>query len=393
MKCWGTSEMMSLNLSELNEYVGPRCLRRYQYLIANNIDFSINIDGSFFKIYRSYILGDQNILIFLGADSPFEAEYFELQSGNAGNGYELQDNFLKLNSNQFNFNNEYIDASLVVVGHWNFAHFIWNQLSALHFLMLQGCGAYLAPIRSCLIDLESAFPNSKFSDEGSISLFKHSIYLGGQYLNSDAHQFLMNSIKNKLKVIDQASPNKYYLGIRGAGIRAIKNEVEFYVFFIEEVLKFQTDAVFYIDGFSFTSANILVPSSVDRAVQINKIIENLVLKFGEHRVININAISLFDALSYIKIIDYYVTHEGTMQHKIGWFFTNKRGLILSKSKFARSVSLWHKDQVSGALAPSFLSPESYEYDNDSRDSSFAFLDPKQSAIEALNILLNSQAKS
>lgn len=384
--------MMLLNLSELNEYVGPKCLRRYQYLIANNVDFSINIDGSFFQIFRAYILGDQNILIFLSVDSHFEAVYFELQSGNAGKGYELQDNFLKLNAEQFNFNNEYIDASLVVVGHWNFAHFIWNQLSALHFLMFQGCGAYLVPIRSCLIDLESTFPNNKFSDEGSISLFKNSIYLGGQYLNSDAHQFLMNSINKKLKVIDQISPNKYYLGIRGEGIRSIKNEVEFYIFFIEEVLKVQPDAVFYIDGFSYTSANISVPSSVDRAVQINKIIENIVLKFDVHRVININAISLFDALSYIKIIDYYVTHEGTMQHKIGWFFTNKRGLILTKSKFARSVSLWHKDQVSEALAPSFLSPDSYEYDNDSRDSSFAFVDPRQSAIEALKITLISRAE-
>jgi hypothetical protein len=378
--------MIEQSISELNEYVGYRCLRLYQKLIANSIDFSINIDGLNYKFYRSYISGDENNLIFIGQNLMINIEYFHLKSDQAGEGYKLQNSFLKLNSLPVYLNNEFIDASLIVVGHWNFAHFIWNQLSALHFLMGQGSSANLVSIRSCLIDLESVFPDKLISDEKSISQYKNSVYLGGDYLNSDAHEFLMNFLKKKLKEINKVNQHEYYLGIRGDSVRCLVNESEFYDFFVEEVLKVQADAIFFVDGFSYTLANSSISSFRDRSDKIDKIINTLGMKYGSDRIININGLNIFDALSYIRNINFYITHEGTMQHKIGWFFLEKNGLILTKSKYASAVALWHKDQVCGALAPSFLSTDSYIYDDDSRNANFSFVDPRRSAIEALGLL-------
>jgi hypothetical protein len=381
--------MIVYSISELNEYLGPKCLRMYQNLIANSIDFSINIDESVYKFYRSYTSDDQNILIFLSNDLLTESNYFQLQSSQAGTGYELENKFLELNSAPVEFTEEYIDIPLIVVGHWNFAHFIWNQFPALYFLMRQVCGANLVSIRSCLIDLEIAFPDIKICDKKSILSYKNSLFLGGQHLNSDAHVFLFNLINNKLIPIDKVSQNVYYLGIRGEGVRSLENETEFYDLLIQEVLKVQPNVIFYVDGFSYATADTLNPGFIERANKIDKKINTFVVKYGSNIIVNINGIHILDALSYIKNIDFYITHEGTMQHKIGWVFLEKKGLILTKSKFASAVALWHQSQVSGALQPSFLSIESYEYTDSSRDANFSLIDPRRSAIEALGFILNS----
>jgi hypothetical protein len=55
-------------------------------------------------------------------------------------------------------------------------------------------------------------------------------------------------------------------------------------------------------------------------------------------------------------IRFYVTHEGTMQHKVGWLRPRIPGLVLVGSADAAAIASWHRLQCEGAGVLTTLPP-------------------------------------
>jgi hypothetical protein len=383
--------MKYLTLCELNEYLHNRNLRKYQQLIACGVSFSLMLDGGTHRFFRCYVNGDENILIFVSDNIVGEAQYYSLTSRQAGTGYELINNIKILEiterTNDILSKSWHISRPVVVAGHWNFAHFMWNQFTALYFLLSHVPDLNISFIRTNFGDLKKYFPKIICIEERDISIYENSFLAGGQYLDSLRHKIILDSLTEVIPVYQRKCMRQFYLGVRGGGNRSLTNESEFFSELIRLTLKIYPDAIFFVDGFSYTSANSKISAFLERTASAEKVINTLVGDFGANTVKNINGKSLFDVIGFIKNIDYYITHEGTMQHKIGWLCLDIKGLIITKSKHPKAVAEWHSAQVEGAGVPDYISHHYYGFEDESRDSNFSITDITKSALDVLTLMV------
>ena len=108
-------------------------LRKYQELIIDNKPFQIYFDEKIYVFVCAQVNGDSNKLFFQK-----DSEIFQIESGEAGNAYLLSSNISATREDNVGQIGLYqIDKCCVVVGHWNFAHFLWNQLSAFYLKGVQ----------------------------------------------------------------------------------------------------------------------------------------------------------------------------------------------------------------------------------------------------------------
>ncbi len=344
--------MKVYTFESLNEYIGSKCLRIYQKLISENHEFLIQVNNIKYKFLKATIDGDRTLLFLSSVNTN---EFFCLLSDEAGTGYKLSGSILRLdeNMNRILQNNYLYNKTCIVIGHWNFAHYIWNQLSAFDFISPYEDFVY------CHIK-----PSFGYVDEivkkgftrvsvARLDDYKNKIFLGGELLNSEVHKKLMESLLNKIGNFRYCLTKKLiYLGVRGPGIRELENEVDFYVELINTINESNNDIHFLIDGFSYLDTNkeIFSNRSNDIAHQINKII----YRSHKKNIEIIHGLHIIDALGFIKDIDFYITHEGTMHHKIAWFFKGKDGIILTGSPYPEATARWHASQVEGCRLPGFL---------------------------------------
>jgi hypothetical protein len=363
-------------LDELNAYTSDRCLRRYQRLILENRPFLLAIDERIFSFVRSEALTYANLLFFKSDDS-----YFYTVADGASNGYEIPKALHSVTGKQHNFVQRPFsrDETCITIGHSNFAHVLWNHLSAFHLVTSSGHHAY-CQTKDFLGDIADILRISGESVAANdLRQFKNTLLVGGEYLNHETHAALIRFLEEKMSSFplppEREDKTIIYLGVRGAVVRELENEVEFYSHLIKTFMAHEPRAFFYLDGFSFTNSNSTCEKALLRSHQAHSRIMEIVHGLAADRYRIINGLPLIEALSYIRHAEFYITHEGTMQHKVGWFFPQKRGAIVTGSSFQDSTAEWHSNQVAGAVQPYHLK-ESHvvPFKDGNRDSSFAIRD-------------------
>ncbi len=364
--------MIQYSLENLNNYIGQKCLRLYQSLLVDDVDFLLEFEGFTYKFFRVNALGDKNVLFFKN-----ECDFFYLDSTEAGEGYKLinppkiisDDKYFKILNSSFKYN-----SSCIIMGHWNFAHFIWNQLPAFNFISSKKDKFY-CHIRNSFGYCDQIVPTEFYRiDEESSFQFKNTFFIGGEFLNLGTYNLISKFLNLNLSSFNPMIDKNYkyiYLGIRGRGYRELLHEIEFYVGLIDYLTSRVGDLFFYVDGFSFssTNSNFFDARFSDINQSINKIID--ITTYNNIR--SINGLHLIDFWGYIRDIDFYITHEGTMHHKLGWLYKDKPGLILNGSPYQEATSLWHSLQVEGSVAPYYIDVNNINtYPENDRNSYFSF---------------------
>jgi hypothetical protein len=168
--------------------------------------------------------------------------------------------------------------------------------------------------------------------------------------------------------------------------RALLNEDIFFDILIEKIAKTYTSIEIVFDSISVTQSNmqnILIQNKISR---LNMRINKILLKYKNISIININGLVIEEALKIISLVDFYITHEGTMHHKLGWFQPNKKGIIFTSSCYSKSVAEWHADQIEGVETPHTLPDYFYYTFGGNRDSNYVLIDPNEAAKFCINLI-------
>jgi len=368
--------MGTFTIDELNAYTSDRCLRGYQRLILENQPFSLAINDRTFSFVRSEALSYANLLFFSS-----EGRFFYALADGASNGYEIPKSLHAVTEQQQNFVTRAFsrNEACITIGHRNFAHDIWNHLSAFYLVTSSGHYPY-CQTKDHFGDIASILGIAGESVPAcDLRRFRNTLSVGGEYLNSQTHAALTRFLEEKMSLFpappETAEKVIVYLGIRGSTVRELINEVEFYRHLIREFLAREPRTFFYLDGFSFTNSNATSDEALLRSQQAHTRITEITSGLDPDGYRIINGLPIIEALSYIRHAQFYITHEGTMQHKVGWIFPSKRGAILTGSSFQDSTAQWHARQVAGAIQPGHLK-ESHviPFKDGNRDSCFAIQD-------------------
>lgn len=384
--------MQIYSLDDLNAYLFDRCLRRYQKLILENQPFSIAIDGREFPFFRCVGLLHANVLFFSSA----EGGWHMLADG-ASNGYKIGD-VIERNEPVHDewFNREYlIDDACILVGQRNFAHFIWNQLAAFHRVSQERARTYYQVFDSFGMATEILGVAGTAVGRERLREFRNTLYVGCECLTAETAavlaRFLDRQMLNDPPPPEVANSRIIYIGVRGATIRELTNEVDFYTELLKALLERDPRCFFYLDGYSYTNSNRECEKAAARIYEGSARINQIIAGYGGSRHRVIHGRHLVEALSFIRHISFYVTHEGTMQHKVGWFYPNKKGVIVNGSLYQEATAQWHAAQVANAVPPMHLRDEHIlPYRDGNRDSFFSILDVKGCVEYIASLILGSE---
>lgn len=386
--------MKTYNLEELNEFIENRVLRRYQFLIANGENFYFNYENDTFLFMSSHCKQGINELEFKKDNN----KYLTITSFQLAKAYELKVDSITLSSTPNRPKSDNKKRTIIRTGHSNFAHFIWNQLPAVLLLkrivcnskfLIQGEVDTIIPIE-CINGHN--YQGDKLSDQNDV-------YVGSTFISKETSLFIQSILdKNPYQTIEK-NRNKdikiIYLGIRGPGNRELLNEKEFYL----KVIKKINDALnkkvyFYIDGFSYQLNNYNDEKAISRCKKIEDIIKNIILESGSDNIESINGMSIVDFYRITNTFDFYITHEGTMQHKIGWLSKkNIPGFLLTGSKNTKSIVNWHKGQVNNGKIQKIHTFEKKDVEQESietikRNNRFSILNLNHNSDKVTNIIKN-----
>lgn len=343
-----------LALQEADSWVGgAHSLLAYQALLFEQKPFSLRMKSGIYKVINVQALGDTNLLLLRREG---DQQIFIYETQGAAHGYPLQGGSFLLPENVVaEWPNSDGRAPVIRIGHRNFAHFIWNELDALLTILVRKNADQLVDVFQ---DHNSIFDLSRLDgvrcQKRSVLKTAPSLRVGSRLVTERARQLVLSQyaesfVSNSSSQSPVASPVfKLLLGVRGPGKRSIQNEKRFYKSLLRKILQVAPHVEIYWDG--LTLSNDYHPSHLDIAERCNQcsvIIEELA-SFSERLGIkseNLNGLHFDQWLQVVAGIDFYVTHEGTMQHKIGWLFPKIPGLLLIGRKNARAVARWHACQA------------------------------------------------
>jgi hypothetical protein len=117
-----------------------------------------------------------------------------------------------------------------------------------------------------------------------------------------------------------------------------------------------------LDGFTYQHNNHQHPLSQQREQACRTRVEQILQHCRQAQLENLCGLDFATWLQHSEGVRFYVTHEGTMQHKLGWLRPEIPGLCLVGSSRAEAIALWHRQQCEGAGTLATLPIELYQQD-------------------------------
>lgn len=350
-------------IDSLNSWMFNHSLRRYQYLLATKQYFLLDYKGIHFSIFSCTFRKGNNNLYFLSED---DTSVNVLLSKGVGTGYELHKELVRSNDYPYN---EYpsLENVVLIQGHRNFAHFMWNELDGL--IRLSQISSSLFTVKqkfNTIFDL-SILPNIKLittplKDESTLAV-------GSQIVSDDVRICILTNLRpitmNGEAVLNLIGHNPVVLlGVRGQRSRELCNEVELYVGLIEKLYDRCKDIYFLLDGLSLDrsfdgKANSAFLSENGILESISKILTNS----PSPNVYCLHGISYDDYLHIAKNVSYCVTHAGTMHHKICWLYTSIPSTLITNHPRPHLAAAWHSKQSTHPLNIDCLPAKLIFYEN------------------------------
>lgn len=424
------AELFFASLGSLNEFIYPRAVIRYQREIIEQSSFSLTSPwtGRALRPTACHLsnLGDPahgnlGIAYRFDGDAPFW-----LLANSVKDGFPITEAYVPsmgtslwcrndVHSQEnkswkqvlFALEQDGINAShlvsqhgssVVLMGHPNFAHNLWNELSALHFYSQSRPAASSAlefqvlyePLVS-LTDITGDIPVKVTRPKSFQSLvgFQPSLVtrLGSTQIPLVFRQQLTSLLTVRR---DETLTDELVTSLAGSGpviwisarldARTLDNQSEFLHSLITRIADHYPRAAFIMDGFSYANdygSKVYLqgdggPSGAQREgsglggvmrlreKEVTAYITGLQDKLGAHlanTIINVSGMQLAEAIYFAGLAQYYVCHAGTLQHKIAWLH-NTPGMVHSNTTgLVKGASAWLADQLEGGLSPGLISPE------------------------------------
>ncbi|MFV0277710.1 MAG: hypothetical protein ACK5HY_11060 [Parahaliea sp.] len=288
----------------------------------------------------------------------------------------------------------------LLLGHPNFAHFIWNELPGLFAL----CSMQTAPpadaeiLLLCepLAALEevpvvAGMPVSRVHALAPL-LGWHARLLcrvGATRISRSLRRQLVTAARRNLNagpVVSLGSRLKdcwpvIWLSLRNDA-RTACNQEDFIVALVEQVACSYPRAGFILDGFNYPDdfsspiytqsgvagmSNDFAAPGIDKATSLaqslsarERDISRFIRALGDRLaasgrpLASTSGLRMSEAIALASMADYYVCHAGTLQHKIGWIY-NTPGIIHSNTEGIHpAAARWVVNQVEGGVEPALV---------------------------------------
>ena len=281
-------------------------------------------------------------------------------------------------------------GTILLIGHGNFAHHLWNELSALEeWLDRAPDGALervsLIATAEPLGPLERIFPrlsnvpicrSTQQSVQKDMAHAALVVKIGSCRVSRRIRERIVRFSEEHadrrataptLSLLERSWP-RLWVSVR-LDTRTAENLADFLLCVVTNVLTHYPRSAIVLDGFSFpvsffedernaASQGAFTELATKLAAFIAQFREKVRSTLGEtfsSRICSINAGGLLEAIRIGGFCDYYLCHAGTLQHKIAWFHP-MFGLIHLPIPDA-SRAAWHAAQVEGGIVPDLLPKE------------------------------------
>ena len=413
-------QCFTLSLEAANAFVAERAVRAYQREIVETGSFSIvsptggapitpiachvanNGDPAHGNLGVAYRLpGEEGIWLLAGSvkDGFPINEAFSARSGSSL--WALAAEYPSLNQpwkNQL----ESIEAStgaddfptadlctpLVLAGHPNFAHHLWNELAGLYCYMQQ-LARKSQPLRMVclyepLLPLQYLFDREQLEVERPdrfekvlgfqpcmvTRLGSTRIPLGlRQRIKAKLPEHTDNAVLAPLEAEFKNASPIVWLSVR-LDARTLDNQQEFLTSLLTALAARYPRAGFVLDGFSYPddfgsplyadAGGYLASAMVKRERELQGYIADLLGVCAQqfnNPVVSVSGMRLGEVVYLARLADYYVCHTGSLQHKIAWFHNTPGMVHANAAGLQAGAGKWLADQVEGGRPPRLLSSQ------------------------------------
>jgi len=336
------------SLHDLDIWVLDRSLRRYQQWIVDRIPFCVAIEGTAYSFHCCRTTADRNHLELHRCS---DGAPFVLSSDPCGSGFSLMQSrpepliatppahpWLDL-------------APVLRIGDPNFAHFLWNELDPLLHLLnrAQQRGERLAVVQDSdsVLDLSSLEGVELLPP--AVLEQRPSVHVGAMRVSEVARRTVLASLgAPPVAEANAAKPPLLILGVRGPGRRELLDEDRLLSDVICQLQQRWPTLRICLDGFTFQHNNRHDPTSLARSEAIAARIARIQAACPGIDLETLHGLSFESYLPRVAEASFYITHEGTIQHKIGWMYPEIPGLCLVAGPHGEAVGSWHRDQCEGA---------------------------------------------
>jgi hypothetical protein len=275
---------------------------------------------------------------------------------------------------------------VILVGHRNFAHHLWNELSALERLLnddrLPNPRPKLIIGREPLGALDTIFPELRcweidrsrvdrgraYNEPGTLF-----VNLGGYRISSTLRQRIVqhaealtgaeiNSLRKDIR--EHCSP-VFWLSIRTSN-PTFTNQREVLVAIARVVLANYPTCCVVFDGFSLPEdwentngevRHFYTSSASEARLEIDGLIESIrrVCETNSaQKLVNAGGLRVLESISLAQLADTYFCHLGTIQHKIAWT-GNMPGIIHgNRVILASKPEIWHAAAIESGIVPAAI---------------------------------------
>lgn len=259
-----------------------------------------------------------------------------------------------------------IDLNLkpkLICGKVNFAHFIQSDLPTIDNVIFgeREIDAYITwdPFNLCMKSPYSEKLNYVEQNDAFHGWNSSLVFTG-------TSTFLPDKVRSRFLncIINEKSPNslRIYITVRPSiSERFLKNQTDFLCCLIRKFHEKHDDMEFVIDGFSMPEQMCASLHGESFHRHFSELVEQSRLAIRdiiqaipdiEQKIYNINGMKLSDALEIISGCSYYVCHEGSPQHKIGWLFPRNGFIHSNRWRTSDDRILWYEKQTEYAILPS-----------------------------------------
>ncbi len=278
---------------------------------------------------------------------------------------------------------------VLVVGHQNFAHHLWNELAGLERwsgrvpcslvdqLTVVPLYEPLGPVEEILPAMAGATVVRDRHAAGALVGASRSLAtrIGSTLVTTDvrdavirfAREYTRREVLERFSVIEGAAPC-FWVTVRPAG-RTCDNQWEFLTELIQTIEAEFPDGVVLLDGFSLPADyesgkyKNLHLSFENLAADATRLIDDLIQNLNQsntNRVVNVSGLMLPEAITLAATADYYVAHAGTVQHKIAWLHNTPGYIHSCRAAITPNARRWYARQVEDGILPSVVPSDAIE---------------------------------
>ena len=350
-------------LDALNRWVFPRSLRRYQRDILEGRNLEVQLDGHAYQLQDSRADAERNHLLLQRLS---DRSLWWWSSGECSEGYRLTAQPLQP-AQPAEARQRHHQGTVVRAGNSNFAHFLWNELDPL--LRLLATGTCLELLQDSDTVLNLAELEGVILVEPQVLERRASIRLGSTLVTAEARAKVVAALAQEAaKDPDSTLPPDrpqplILLGIRGPGRRELRNEAAYFSDLITALTQHFQRPLILLDGFTYQHNNRDQPAARQREQACTGRVQEIMRSCPQAQLENLSGLGFASWMQRSQGLRFYVTHEGTMQHKLGWLEPHIPGLCLVGSPHAEAIAAWHRQQCEGAGRLSTLPTDLFSQDS------------------------------